>query len=124
MNFNEYKKSVDLLNRWAKAYYTLDNPLASDAEYDELYKKVVEFENKNPDKIDKNSPTRRVGGVVLEGFIKAKHLKKMWSMEDVFSIDELDDWIKRVRKTIDTFTFYCEPKFDGASLDLTYENGE
>ena len=124
MNFNEYKKSVDLLNRWAKAYYTLDNPLASDAEYDELYKKVVEFENKNPDKIDKNSPTRRVGGVVLEGFTKAKHLKKMWSMEDVFSIDELDDWIKRVRKTIDTFTFYCEPKFDGASLDLTYENGE
>ncbi len=124
MNLNEYEKNVDLLNRWARAYYTLDNPIASDEEYDMLYEKVVEFEKENPDRINPNSPTRRVGGVVLEGFSKAKHLKKMWSMEDIFSGSELDDWIKRIKKTIDTFTFYCEPKFDGASLDLTYENGK
>ncbi len=123
MNLDEYKKQVDLLNKWARAYYTLDNPIASDEEYDKAYEKIVEFENKNPDKIDERSPTRRVGGIVLEGFKKAKHLKKMWSMEDIFSIDELDDWIKRIKKSIETFTFYCEPKFDGASLDLTYENG-
>ncbi len=124
MNLDEYKKQVDLLNKWARAYYTLDNPIASDEEYDKAYEKIVEFENKNPDKIDESSPTRRVGGIVLEGFKKAKHLKKMWSMEDIFSIDELDDWIKRIKKSIETFTFYCEPKFDGASLDLTYENGK
>ena len=123
MNLDEYIKQVDLLNKWARAYYTLDNPIASDEEYDKAYEKIVEFENKNPDKIDESSPTRRVGGIVLEGFKKAKHLKKMWSMEDIFSIDELDDWIKRIKKSIETFTFYCEPKFDGASLDLTYENG-
>jgi len=76
MNLNEYEKNVELLNRWARAYYTLDNPIASDEEYDKVYKKIVEFENKNPDKIDESSPTRRVGGVVLEGFTKAKHLKK------------------------------------------------
>jgi len=124
MNLDEYEKNVNLLNKWARAYYTLDNPIASDAEYDKLYEKIVEFENKNPDKIDESSPTRRVGGVVLEGFTKAKHLEKMWSMEDVFSTNGLDDWIQRIKKTIDTFTFYCEPKFDGASLDLTYENGK
>ncbi len=123
MNIDEYEKNVAILNKWARAYYTLDNPIASDEEYDKLYSKIVKFEDANPDKIDPNSPTRRVGGVVLSGFKKAEHLKKMWSMEDIFSVEELDNWIKRIQKTIDNFTFYCEPKFDGASLDLTYENG-
>jgi len=124
MNTHEYEKYIKILNKWAKAYYTLDNPIASDEEYDKLYKKVANFEEKYPDMISPISPTCRVGGVVLEGFKKAEHIKRMWSMEDIFNTDELDDWIKRVEKTVDDFTYYCEPKFDGASLDIVYKNGK
>ncbi len=124
MNEIEYKKSVNILNEWARAYYVEDNPQASDEEYDTLYKKVEQFEKQNPEKILKTSPTFRVGGVVLDGFTKANHIQKMWSMEDVFDDDELKAWIARVLKKVDSFSFYCEPKFDGASLNLIYENGE
>ncbi len=124
MNKVEYKRDVELLNRWASAYYTYDDPIASDEEYDKLYHKVLKFEEENPRLADPNSPTKRVGGVVLDSFSKAKHLSRMWSMEDVFDADELESWIKRVKKTSDNFTFYCEPKFDGASLNLIYKNGE
>jgi len=124
MDIDEYKKSIELLNDWAKAYYTLDNPIASDEEYDTLYKRVVDFESKNPNLVSPNSPTKRVGGVVLDSFKKAKHLKRMWSMEDIFSKEELDTWIKRVEKSISGFSYYCEPKFDGASMDIVYEGGE
>jgi len=124
MNIDEYKKNIKTLNAWAKAYYTLDNPIASDEEYDTLYEKVVNFEKNHPDMISPDSPTNRVGGIVLQGFKKAEHIKRMWSMEDIFSVDELDIWVKRVEKTIENFTYYCEPKFDGASLDVIYENGK
>ncbi|NOX16554.1 MAG: NAD-dependent DNA ligase LigA [Epsilonproteobacteria bacterium] len=124
MNLEQYKKNIELLNRWAKAYYVHDDPLASDEEYDSLYHKVLKFEEENPKLTDINSPTKRVGGIVLDEFSKAKHLSRMWSMEDVFDADELNSWIQRIKKTSDDFTFYCEPKFDGASLNLIYENGE
>ncbi len=124
MNKQEYKKNIELLNSWANAYYVYDDPIASDEEYDKLYHKILKFEEENPDIADKNSPTKRVGGIVLDEFSKAKHLSKMWSMEDVFDEDELRNWIQRVKKTSKKFTFYSEPKFDGASLNLIYENGE
>ncbi len=124
MTYQEYKTAVETLNKWAYHYYVLDDPIATDEEYDRLYKKVEEFEKAHPDLIDPHSPTQRVGDVVLEGFEKAKHLSKMWSMEDVFNENELLEWINRVKKVIDNFTFYIEPKFDGASLNLVYENGE
>lgn len=119
----DYKDALKKLSKYAHAYYVLDSPIITDEEYDILYRKVVDFENKNPDKIDKNSITLRVGGEILEGFLKANHLSRMWSMEDVFSEKELGEWIERVKKTNTNFTFYCEPKFDGASLNLVYENG-
>ena len=124
MEFGEYKKAVDLLNKYAYHYYVLDDPIATDEEYDNLYNKVVEFEQKNPDKILNDSPTRRVGDKVADGFNKAKHLSRMWSLEDVFNQDELVAWIKRVKKYDENISFYCEPKYDGASLNLIYENGE
>ncbi len=123
MNIDEYRKSIKRLNEWAKAYYTFDNPIASDEEYDRLYREVLAFEQKNPTLAAADSPTKRVGGVVLDSFKKARHLKRMWSMEDIFSEDELDKWIKRVEKSISNFSYYCEPKFDGASMDIVYENG-
>jgi DNA ligase (NAD+) len=123
MNIQRYKQSIEKLNEWAKAYYSLDNPIASDEEYDKLYKEVVEFEQKNPTLISSDTPTKRVGGVVLDSFKKAKHIKRMWSMEDIFTQDEFDAWVKRVQKSVSDFSYYCEPKFDGASMDIVYENG-
>jgi DNA ligase (NAD+) len=122
VNYQEYKNALIQLNSWAHAYYVLDAPLATDEEYDSLYHAVLEYENKNPSLIDAASPTQRVGGGILEAFTKAAHLSRMWSMEDVFNEHDLDDWIERVYKTKRDFTFYCEPKFDGASLNLIYEN--
>ncbi|MDR1614445.1 MAG: NAD-dependent DNA ligase LigA [Campylobacteraceae bacterium] len=123
MNHHEYKKAIILLNSWSYAYYVLDEPLATDEEYDNLYHAVLDYERGNPSSIDISSPTQRVGAGILENFTKAKHLSRMWSMEDVFNEQDLDDWIKRIYKTKKDFTFYCEPKFDGASLNLIYENG-
>ncbi len=116
-----YKESVELLKKYSYQYYVLDEPLVSDFEYDELYHKVKEYEDKNPNKVDLTSPTQRVGDVILDKFSKAKHLSKMWSLEDVFDNSELKEWIKRVKG--EYLNFYCEPKFDGASLNLIYENG-
>lgn len=124
MTNEEYKKAVLDLNKFAHAYYVLDNPLVTDDEYDKLYHKVLDYEKQHPDKIDKNSVTLRVGGEILEGFNKAEHLSRMWSMEDVFNEKDLDEWINRVKKTKENFTFYCEPKFDGASLNLIYIDGK
>lgn len=124
MDTKAYLKAVETLNKWANAYYVLDNPIASDEEYDDLYYEVVEFEALNKKDIVEYSPTQRVGGLVLDSFEKAKHLTSMWSMEDVFNDTELQEWVERVEKTKSGFSFYCEPKFDGASLNLIYENGK
>ncbi len=119
----EYKEKVELLKKYAYAYYVEDNPLVTDEEYDRLYKEVEEFEKAHPDLIDPNSPTQRIGFGVAKEFKKAKHLSKMWSMEDVFNENELKEWIERVYKNVGKCEFYCEPKFDGASLNLIYEDG-
>lgn len=122
----EYLENIKLANTWAKAYYLGENPLASDAEYDELIKKIKEYEKQNPDKIDANSPTQRVFPIsqmqVNDGFNKLAHLSKMYSMEDVFNEDELKAWIKRAKA--ENEEFFIEPKFDGASLNLIYEDGK
>jgi len=123
MNHQEYIEKLEILKAWAKAYYVDDAPIASDEEYDRLYHEILKYEQENPLFADVNSPTKRVGGVVLEGFEKASHKARMWSMEDVFDEHDLDAWIERVKKVKESFTFYCEPKFDGASLNLIYENG-
>jgi DNA ligase (NAD+) len=125
-NYNDYKKAAQTLKKWAYYYYVLDNPLVTDEEYDKLYKVVEEYEKTHPNEIDPSSPTQRVGDVVLEGFEKAKHLSRMWSMEDVFKKQDFLDWVGRVKKILghDDFSFYVEPKFDGASLNLVYENGK
>ncbi|AZV46302.1 DNA ligase (NAD(+)) LigA [Nautilia sp. PV-1] len=124
-NHEEYKKAVDTLKKWAYYYYVLDNPLVTDEEYDKLYKQVEEYEKNHPDETDPSSPTQRVGDVVLEGFEKARHLSRMWSMEDVFNENDFLDWVARVKRILghSDFSYYVEPKFDGASLNLVYENG-
>ena len=123
MTKEEYSINIEKLISWAKAYYVDDEPIASDEEYDKLARECLEFENKNPNLINPNSPNRRVGGAILKGFKKANHLSRMWSQEDVFNDKELEDWIKRASKVGDNLEFFCQPKFDGASLNLIYKNG-
>ncbi|WP_428737168.1 NAD-dependent DNA ligase LigA [Sulfurimonas sp.] len=124
MNNQEYKEAVALLNKWAYHYYVLDDPIMTDEGYDKLYHEVLEYEESNPNEVLKDSPTQRVGDIVSEGFTKEKHLSRMWSLEDIFNEDDLDKWLTKTYKLDSKITFYCEPKYDGASLDLVYENGE
>ena len=123
MTQEQYNQNVETLKKWAHAYYVEDNPIATDEEYDRLYHEVLAYEQAHPEKVREDSPTQRVGGVVLEGFTKAKHFKRMWSMEDVFTTEEVREWLERVEKSVGTCDYFCEPKFDGASMNLLYENG-
>ena len=124
MGYEDYEEKVGLLKQYAYAYYVQDNPLVTDETYDKLYHDILDFEEKNPAKALFDSPTKRVGGVVRENFSKATHLARMWSMEDVFDTEELTKWIERVHKNVDNPSFVCEPKFDGASMNLRYEGGK
>lgn len=120
----QYNIQLKTLKKWADAYYIYDNPIATDEEYDLLNRLIISYEQNNPNDIDPTSPTQRVGGIVLDGFTKANHLSRMWSQEDIFNTQELQDWINRGLKVIDSMQFICEPKFDGASLNIIYENGK
>ena len=124
MKNQEYIEKVEILKRWAKAYYVDDDPKATDDEYDKLYHEVLEHERSHPDETVDDSPTLRVGGVVRDEFSKATHIKRMWSMEDVFSTAEVQEWLDRVVKNVGKSTLFCEPKFDGASMNLLYEDGK
>ncbi|MBA1438069.1 MAG: NAD-dependent DNA ligase LigA [Epsilonproteobacteria bacterium] len=124
MTKQEYQEAVETLNRWAYHYYVLDDPIATDEEYDKLYHKVVRYEAKHCDEVLLDSPTQRVGDVVSEGFSKEKHLSRMWSLEDIFNYKDLEAWLKKTYKLDSNISLYCEPKYDGASLNLIYENGK
>ncbi len=123
MTHTEYLENVALLNKQAYHYYVLDDPITTDEEYDRLYHAVMDYETAHPDAIAADSPTQRVGDVPLEGFEKARHLSRMWSLEDLFDAEGLQKWLERVAKLSEKVTFYCEPKFDGASLNLIYDGG-
>lgn len=123
MTYAEYIENITLLNRYAYSYYVLDDPITTDENYDRLYHEVVAFEDEHPELIADNSPSQRVGDVPLEGFKKAPHLSRMWSLEDVFDSEDLRKWLERVAKRSENVTFYCEPKYDGASLNLIYDDG-
>ena len=119
----EYKEAVETLKKWAYAYYVEDNPMVTDEVYDKLYREVEAYEKAHPELIDPTSPTQRVGAPLKEGFKKARHLSRMWSMEDVFDAKEFEEWMARIAKDFPGERYYVEPKFDGASLNLIYENG-
>jgi len=123
MNKIDYTNAIEKLNLYAKHYYVLDDPITTDEIYDKLYHEVVSYEEKNPADIVQNSPTQRVGDLLSEGFTKEAHISRMWSLEDIFDKDGLSAWLKKTYKLDKNITFYCEPKYDGASLDLVYENG-
>ena len=117
------KELVELLNRYAYEYYTKDAPSVSDSEYDQLYRELVELETAHPDEILPESPTHRVGGVVLKGFTKYQHQYPLYSLQAAFSREELEAFDQRVRKEFPSISYVCELKIDGLSISLTYENG-
>ncbi|TKX31820.1 NAD-dependent DNA ligase LigA [Campylobacter estrildidarum] len=121
MTKEEYLSKVALANEWMRAYYEKDEPLASDEEYDVLIRELREFEIQNKNDISPDSPTQKIAPVIQSEFKKLAHLSRMWSMEDVFDEEELRAWAKRARCENN---FFIEPKFDGASLNLLYENGQ
>jgi len=124
MTQQQYQQKIQTLKEWAHAYYIDDNPEVTDEVYDRLYHTVLEAEKAHPEWVDPSSPTQRVGAPIKEGFRKAKHLSRMWSMEDVFNDIEFEEWYERINKQYPDERYYVEPKFDGASLDLIYEGGQ
>ena len=114
---------VELLNRYADEYYRLDSPSVSDADYDRLYRELVDLETAHPELILPNSPTHRVGGKILDGFEKYTHIYPLYSLQDAFSLEELQTFDERVRKEFPHATYICELKIDGLSISLTYEDG-
>ena len=107
----------------SKQYYVYDNPVISDYEYDKLYYELVHLEEDYPELDDPASPTHRVGGKALDKFEKVTHTARMDSLSDVFSYDELGDFIHRVHEILPDAPFSVEPKIDGLSVSLRYVGG-
>ncbi|MBO5511385.1 MAG: NAD-dependent DNA ligase LigA [Clostridia bacterium] len=107
----------------AKQYYVYDAPVISDYEYDKLYYELVHLEEDYPELDDPASPTHRVGGKALDKFEKVTHTARMDSLSDVFSYDELGDFIHRVHEVLPDAPFSVEPKIDGLSVSLRYVGG-
>ncbi|MCZ4320220.1 NAD-dependent DNA ligase LigA [Aequorivita viscosa] len=106
-------------------YYILDNPTISDFEFDQKLKQLQELEKAHPEFYDANSPTLRVGGAVTKNFETVPHTYRMYSLDNSYSKEDLEDWEKRIEKAVDgEVAFTCELKYDGASISLTYENGK
>ncbi len=105
-------------------YYVLDAPQISDYEFDMKLKELQELEERHPEFRDENSPTQRVGGAVTKSFATVPHEYRMYSLSNSYSKEELEDWEKRIRKVVEgKLQYVCELKYDGASISLTYENG-
>ena len=107
-------------------YYIKDSPEISDYEFDQLLNTLVALEQQYPEYFDPNSPTQRVGGGITKDFKTRSHRYPMYSLSNTYSKEELTDWANRVEKVLgdEEYAFTCELKYDGASINLTYENGK
>ena len=127
LSLKEYKEKIALIEKLNKAYYHNDKPLVSDAEYDKIKNDILNFEKKNPKIIDKNSPTKKVGFTPSEKFSKVKHLVPMLSLDNAFTKDDVEDFLKKIRNYLNFEKDYpieltAEPKIDGISASLIYKN--
>mgnify|MGYP001770847048 CR=1 FL=1 len=109
-------------------YYVLDDPIISDAEYDELMRELRSLEEEYPALVTPDSPTRRVGPPVLSAFGEVKHIVPMLSLDNALSLEELKAWAKRITRSledeVENLSYCTEPKIDGLSCNLTYKSGE
>ena len=123
LSYEHYRELVDTLNRYSRAYYTEDNPLVPDAEYDRLYHELKDIEAATDFK-DADAPTRRVGDGLLNTFAAVKHQVPLMSLGDIFHNEELEAFNQRMRETVGAEAEYCcEPKLDGLAISLIYEQG-
>lgn len=121
--YENYRELVEKLNRYAKAYYVLDNPIVPDAEYDRLYRQLEEIEAKTDFK-DPDAPTRRVGDGLLNTFAPVAHKFPLMSLGDIFNDEELSAFNKRMFESSGSEVEYCvEPKLDGLAVSIIYEKG-
>jgi DNA ligase (NAD+) len=114
-----------IINEHNYNYYVLDKPRITDFEFDQLLKELELLEIENPQYFDSNSPTQRVGGQITKEFNTVNHRNRMYSLDNSYSTEEVLEWESRVKKGlgIEQVEYYCELKYDGASINLTYENG-
>ncbi len=113
------------LNTHNYNYYVLDNASISDFDFDQKLKELQALEEQYPEYYDSNSPTQRVGGAITKNFETVTHKNRMYSLDNSYSKEDLLDWEKRLQKVLGTtaIEYTCELKYDGASINLTYENG-
>ena len=126
---NVQEKIIELrneLNAHNYNYYVLDNATISDFEFDIKLKELEKLEQENPIFFDANSPTQRVGGTITKNFKTVVHKNRMYSLDNSYSKEDLLDWEKRIQKILGTseLSYTCELKYDGASINLTYKNGQ
>jgi len=119
------KNLRDELNQHNYNYYVLDKPTISDFEFDQKLKQLQDLEAQHPEFFDENSPTQRVGGMVTKNFETVKHEYRMYSLDNSYSIEDLQDWETRIQKVLGdvSLEYTCELKYDGASISISYEKG-
>ena len=113
------------LNQHNYNYYVLDNPTISDFEFDQKLKQLQELELRHPEFFDENSPSQRVGGTITKNFETVVHEHRMYSLDNSYSKEDLQDWENRIQKVLGDvpLEYTCELKYDGASISISYENG-
>ncbi|KJD34577.1 DNA ligase [Tamlana nanhaiensis] len=126
---NDVKQKIETLRNELRQhnynYYVLDNATISDYDFDIKLKELQALEDKHPEFFDANSPTQRVGGEVTKNFETIPHEYRMYSLDNSYSKEDLEDWEKRIKKLVDgDIAYTCELKYDGASISLTYEDGK
>lgn len=123
---NRYAELLKLLQQYSYEYHVLDAPTVTDAVYDALIRELKDIESKDPAIVASDSPTQRVGNELLGGFKKVEHSSRMLSLNDVFSIGEVEDWVKRMDKLMPgtTHEFFADIKMDGLGCALVYQDGE
>ena len=115
---------VDAINAARERYYDKDAPTISDDEYDALFRELVDLEAKHPELVSGESPTQSVGGARSEMFEPVEHLERMYSLDNAFSVEEVQAWADRIDKAIGRVPpLLCELKVDGLAVDLVYERG-
>lgn len=113
----------DILTEANYRYYVLDDPTMADYEYDKLLRELETLESAHPELVTPDSPTQRVGGQAVSQFEKVTHAVPLMSLQDVFSMEELNEFLNKILSELADATFSVEPKIDGLSVALEYENG-
>ena len=128
---DEHEQLADLVRKYRYAYYQEDSPTVSDAEFDELYRRLEELEALHPELVTNDSPTQEVGGEVSSAFAAVEHLQRMYSLDDVFSLEELEAWVRKAEASVaklgdrvPPIAWLTELKIDGLAVNLLYRDGK